>query len=65
MEHVRRLDVEPEDRSTYRQKASYRDFGHRAEGSDIAPRRSKVTGVNMPIEQYVEEDNVPKNQTKR
>ena len=28
--HVRRLDVEPEDRSSCRQKASIREFGHRA-----------------------------------
>ncbi|XP_065030006.1 uncharacterized protein LOC135652736 isoform X2 [Musa acuminata AAA Group] len=29
-EHVRRLDVGPMDRSTYRQKTSGRGFGHRA-----------------------------------
>ena len=29
-EHVRRLDVGPVDRSTYRQKASGRGLGHRA-----------------------------------
>ena len=32
-EHVRRLDVEPEDRSTYRQKASGHGFGHRVKKS--------------------------------
>ena len=33
MEHVRRLDVEPEDQSTYQQKASGHGFGHRAKKS--------------------------------
>ena len=32
-EHVRRLDVGPVDRSTYRQKASGRGLGHRAKKS--------------------------------
>ena len=32
-EHVRRLDVGPVDRSTYRQKASGRELGHRAKKS--------------------------------
>ena len=32
-EHVRRLDVGPVDRSTYRQKASGRGLGHRAKMS--------------------------------
>ena len=32
-EHVRRLDVESEDRSTYRQKASGHGFEHRAKKS--------------------------------
>ena len=32
-EHVRRLDVRPVDRSTYRQKASSRVLGHRAKKS--------------------------------
>ena len=37
-EYVRRLDVGPVDRSTYRQKAS--NVGHRAKESGIAPRIS-------------------------
>ena len=53
-EHVRRLDIGLEDHSTCRQKASCHEFEHRAERSDIIPRRSEVTGVHMPIEQYVE-----------
>ena len=32
-EHVRRLDVGPKDRSTYRQKALGHGFGHRANKS--------------------------------
>ena len=41
-------------------EGSCHEFGHHPEGSDIAPRRSKVTGVNMSIMQYIEgEDDTP------
>ena len=40
-EHVRRLDVGPVDRSTYRQKASGRGLGHQAKVG-IVPRISEL-----------------------
>ena len=65
-EHVRKLDVGPKDQSTYRQKASCREFRYQAKRSNIAPRRSKVAGVNIPIGQFVERENdAPKDRTKR
>ena len=65
VEYVKKLDVGPEDRSTYRWKALCREFGHRVKVSNIAPRRLEVAGVNMPIGQYIKgEDNAPKDQTK-
>ena len=53
IEYVRRLDVRPEEWSTCRQKASCRKFEYRAEGLDIAPRRSEG------------EDDAPKDRMKR
>ena len=41
-EHVRRLDVGPVDRSTYRQKASGRGLGHRAKKSGYYARDIEV-----------------------
>ena len=41
--HVRRLDVGPVDRSTYRQKASGRGFGHRAKKSGYCAKDIGVT----------------------
>ena len=65
VEHVRILDVGPEDRLTCLQKASCSEFQHWAKGSNIGLRRSKVAGVNMPIGQYTEgEDDVSKDWTK-
>ena len=65
-EHVRRLDVGPVDRSTYRQKASDRRLGHRAKKSgycakDIGVAESTGRLGNRPQG----EDDAPKNQTKR
>ena len=37
-EHVRRLDVGPVDRSTYRQKASGHGFGHWAKKSEYCTK---------------------------
>ena len=63
-DHVKRLDIGLEDRSMCWQKASCREFRHRAEGSDIVPRRSEVMRVNMPIRQHAEgEDDTPKDRT--
>ena len=41
-EHVRRLDVGPVDRSTYRQKASGRGLGHRAKKSEYCTKDIRV-----------------------
>ena len=54
-EHVRRLDVGPMDRSTYRQKASGRGLGHRAKKSgyyakDIGVAESTGRLGNKPQE---------------
>ena len=54
-EHVRRLDVELVDRSTYRQKASGRRLGHRAKKSgycakDIGVAESTSRLGNKPQE---------------
>ena len=54
-EHVRRLDVGPVDRSTYRQKASGRGLGHRAKKSaycakDIGVAESTGRLGNRPQE---------------
>ncbi|CAL9780258.1 unnamed protein product, partial [Musa acuminata subsp. burmannicoides] len=51
MEHVRRLDVEPEDRSTYRQKASGHRFGYRAKKSKNYTKEIEVADVNWSIGQ--------------
>ena len=64
-EHVRRLDVGQRIARHVDRRTSCHEFKHRAEGLDIAPRRSEVARVNMLIGQYTEEeDNVPKDQTK-
>ena len=44
--HVRRLDVEPEDRSMYRQKALGHEFGHRAKKSRNCTKKIRVAEVN-------------------
>ena len=54
-EHVRRLDVGPVDRATYRQKASGRGLGHRAKKSgycakDIGVAESTGQLGNRPQE---------------
>ena len=41
-EHVRRLDVGPVDRLTYRQKASGRGLGHRAKKSGYCAKDIEV-----------------------
>ena len=51
MEHIKRLDVEPEDQSTYRQKASGHGFGHRAKKNENYAKEIEVTKVNWPIGQ--------------
>ena len=50
-EHVRRLDVGPVDRSTYRQKASGRGLGHRAKKSGYCAKDIGVAEVDWPIGQ--------------
>ena len=57
-EHVRRLDVGPVDRSTYRQKASDRGLGHRAKKSgycakDIGVAESTGRLRNRPQERMM------------
>ena len=49
-EHVRRLDVGPVDRSTYRQKASGRGFEHRVKKSGFC-KGYQSYGVNWSIGQ--------------
>ena len=58
-EHVRRLDVGPVDRSTYRQKASGRGLGHRAKKSGYC---AKDIGVAETIGQL---GNRPQERTMR
>ena len=57
-EHVRRLDVGPVDRSTYRQKASGHGLGHRAKKSrycakDIGVAESTGRLGNRPQERTI------------
>ena len=56
VEHVRRLDVEPENRLTYRQKALGHKFGHRAKKSRNYAKDIGVAEVNWPIEQQAERE---------
>ena len=66
VEHVRRLDVKPEDRSTVRQKALCHEFRHRAQKSGHCTKEIGVTEVNMPIGQKdIKKDDAPMDWTKR
>ena len=58
-EHVKRLDVGPVDRSTYRQKASSRGLGHRAKKSRYC---AKDIGVAESIDRL---GNRPQERTMR
>ena len=51
VEHIRRLDIEPEDRSTCQQKTSGREFGHRAKNNGNCTKEIGVAKVNSPIGQ--------------
>ncbi|URD74652.1 hypothetical protein MUK42_35556 [Musa troglodytarum] len=51
VEYVRRLNVEPEDQSTYQQKASCNELGHRAKKSRNYTKEIRVTKVAIGLTQ--------------